>query len=156
MSYDARFTISGIDRLAAKLHRLPDELTKKVCMGAVRKGAAVIQQAAIVKAMAFDDPTTREVIAKNVAVRFSGRRYKRTGDIMYRTGIFGGAVVGSKGNDPRDANPGGTTFHFRFLEFGTVNMAAQPFMRPAMHENAQAVFDTISAEMTRRLDRLQL
>src|SRR5690606_7611388 len=111
-----------------------------------------------------DDPETREMIWKNVAVAGGGsRREKRVGGVMMRVGVRGGAksyrnksgtyhVGGSKGN------PGGDTWHWRLLEFGTSTMAAQPYMRPAMNSEAgraaQVVIEALNVEFDKEAAKL--
>lgn len=42
---------------------------------------------------------------------------------------------------------GGATYYAPFIEFGTVKMPAQPFLRPAIDGKEQDVIDSIKAEM---------
>jgi HK97 gp10 family phage protein len=43
------------------------------------------------------------------------------------------------------------TFYSRFQEFGTEDIDPEPFLRPAIYENREAVWNTFRAEMTRLL-----
>lgn len=151
------FNIKGMDAVFRRLRALPPEFHKKVLMGGMRDGAEVIASAVKANAQRLDDPQTPQVIAQNVAVRFSPRRYKRTGDVMYRVGVLGGAQAPSgDGDDGRSANPGGLTWYWRFLEFGTSKMRARPFFRPAVEESQQRAFQAAADGMTRRMDKLKL
>lgn len=125
---------------------------------ALRRGANVIRDAARNNAKRFDDPETTEQIWKNVTTQGGGRRLeKQMGGPVMRVGVLGGAkqkkgggtyaVGGSK------ANPGGDTWYWRLLEFGTSEMPAQPFLRPAAAEKAGAAFDAIVAAMNTELDK---
>ena len=80
-----------------------------------------------------------------------------------RVGVLGGAknyaaygeiVTGRSAK----GNPGGDTFYWRFLEFGTSKMRARPFMRPAMLTKQQAAFDAVAAavdtELTKEVAKL--
>jgi HK97 gp10 family phage protein len=121
----------------------------------LRKGANVIRDAVRANAKRIDDPETREMIWKNVAVAGGGsRREKRVGGPMMRVGIRGGARPTSGDNGA----PGGTTTHWRFIEFGTSRARAQPFMRPAMNSEAgraaQVVIEAMNVEFDKEAAKL--
>ncbi len=134
---------------------------------ALRKAAQVIQRQAIENARRVDDPATAESIEKNIAVRWSGRRFKRTGDLMFRVGVLGGARqyantkqnrrVGRVGNtyatSGDKSNPGGDTWYWRFLEFGTARTRAQPFLRPAAQEAAGKAVDEFVTQYNKAIER---
>ncbi|HEL8103645.1 TPA: hypothetical protein U0A68_004974, partial [Escherichia coli] len=50
-------------------------------------------------------------------------------------------------------NPGGDTWYWRFLEFGTEHVAARPFMRPAMNGADAEVVSTFARELEKAVDR---
>lgn len=156
MANQVDFQVKGLPLISKRLKALPDVIRKQVAMAGMRAGAEVVAKVAEANTRALDDPKTPEVIAKNVAVRFSPIRFRRTGDVMYRVGILGGAATVQEEGEPekRSANPGGTTFHWRFLEFGTSRAAARSPMRNAMNSSAQSAFDAAAAEMGRRLDKI--
>src|SRR5690606_3516503 len=143
--------LSGLEQVKAKLDKLPQRLAYNAMRRSLRRGANVIRDAARANAKRIDDPETREQIWENIAVASGGSRRERSaGGPMMRVGVLGGAknyrnksgtyhVGGSKNN------PGGDTWYWRLLEFGTSNMAAQPFMRPAAREAAVPALNAIAA-----------
>ncbi|WP_217629295.1 HK97-gp10 family putative phage morphogenesis protein [Halomonas taeanensis] len=50
-------------------------------------------------------------------------------------------------------NPGGDTYYWRFLEFGTEHMAAQPFMRPGMDESVAPATDEFVTQFDKAIVR---
>ncbi|WP_374987639.1 HK97-gp10 family putative phage morphogenesis protein, partial [Klebsiella pneumoniae] len=80
-------------------------------------------------------------------VSFSSKAFRRTGDPTFRVGVMGGARqyantkanvrkgrAGKSYNTAGDkGNPGGDTWYWRFLEFGTEHAAARPIIRPALN-----------------------
>lgn len=149
---DFQVKLTGTDQILKNLGALPERVGRNAMRRALRKGANVIRDAARVNARRVDDTLTRENIAKNIVTQGGGRKFeKREGGPAMRVGVLGGAkskrgggtyaVGGSK------ANPGGDTFYWRFLEFGTSQMAARPFMRPAMNEGASKAFPVITDAM---------
>jgi HK97 gp10 family phage protein len=162
------FKLEGIEELSAKLKELPIDLRRKGGRFALRKAAQVVRDGARTNAKALNDPQTAEIIADNIVERWSGRYFKSTGgDMKFRVGVMGGAksyantsanvrarrvgktysVGGDKGN------PGGDTFYWRFLEFGTSQIPSQPFMRKALAQNISKVTSTFIAEYSKALDR---
>ncbi len=63
-----------------------------------------------------------------------------------------GAVLPKPG-EAVDTGAGGPTPHWRLLEFGTEQMAARPFMRPALADNIQQVTDVFVREYSKAIDR---
>lgn len=149
--------IEGMDVLLGKLHEVTVDIRHKGGRFALRKAAQVVREAAKDNARRLDDPETANKIADNIVERWSGRRFKRTGDLMFRVGVLGGArghaaasgEVKGKGKD----NPGGDTFYWRFVEFGTEQAPAQPFMRPAIERNVQKATDEFVRQYDKALTR---
>jgi HK97 gp10 family phage protein len=154
--------VQGLASLQRKLALLPERIGRNAGRRALRKGANVIRDAAKANARKFDDATTREMIWKNITVSGGGvKRERRVGGTMMRVGIRGGARNMEKYGEFRGAgkgNPGGDTWYWRLLEFGTSKMAAKPFMRPAMNESsgraAQVVIEAMNVEFDKEAAKL--
>ena len=134
MSDTVSYSLIGIDSLLAKLESISYDMKRKGGRFALRKAAGVVEKALKRNASAIDDPNTPADISKNVAVRFSNRTFKQTGNLKFRVGILGGASPASK----QTGQPGGITYHWRHIEMGTESIAARPFMRRALEENIGA------------------
>ena len=136
MSDGISYKINGLDELQAKLKSVSEDTQKKGGRFALRKAAQVIQAKAKQNAERVNDPATPEEIAKNIAIRWSGKHFKSTGDLMFRVGVLGGAkgfaAASGEVKGRGKGNPGGDTYYWRFLEFGTSKIAAQPFLRDAI------------------------
>ncbi len=152
------YQITGLPEVVGKLIGLPIALRAKGIRFAGRRAANIIQDAAVANALRLDDPTTSEQIAKNIVVRFSNRRFRQTGDVMFRIGVLGGArnyeaygeiTTGKKASE----NPGGDTWYWRFKEFGTEKVAATPFMRPALEQKSGEATDEFVKQLDKWLDR---
>lgn len=131
---DVTFEMEGAEALNAKLEGLSYDIKYKGGRFALRKAANLVRDAAQQKAERFDDPDTGRSVADNVAVRWSGKHFKRTEELMFRVGVKGGGKL-QPGNP--DTGAGGATPHWHLLEFGTPHAPAQPFMRPSLAENTQ-------------------
>ena len=143
--------LNGVDALVAKLDALKYETRYKGGRFALRKAAQVIRNKARESASALDDAETGRNIADNITEKWNNRLFKRTGDLGFRVGVQGGAKVTVKGNP--DGGAKSPTPHWRLLEFGTENMAARPFMRPAGEQSAQAATDEFIRQYGKAIDR---
>ena len=144
--------VEGLAEIQRKLRLIPERIGRNAMRRALRKGANVIRSAARANAKRIDDPETREQIAKNIAVTSGGAKRERQVDgVMVRVGVRGGAKPLKKGTET--SLSGGNTTHWRFVEFGTSDTAAQPFMRPAMNGSANAAFDAAVAAMSAEFDK---
>ncbi|WP_138436518.1 HK97-gp10 family putative phage morphogenesis protein [Marinobacter shengliensis] len=151
------YNMTGMPELLGKLEGLEYDLKRKGGRFALRKAAQVIRDQARANAERVDDPRTSENIAANIVERWSGRLFKRTGNLGFRVGVLGGAKgaaeaageVAGKGS----GNPGGDTFYWRFVEFGTENAPAHPFMRPAINQVANEPVDVFIKEYGKSIDR---
>lgn len=142
--------VEGLAEVTRRLELLPDRVGYRALRRALRKGANVIKAAAVTNAKQIDDPETAEKVWKNIAVAGGGRkREKQAGGPMMRVGVRGGAKPASGDN----GTPGGNTTHWRFIEFGTSQARAQPFMRPAMNSGANGAFNATATAMVTELDK---
>lgn len=167
MADKVEFKITGVEGLLGKLDSISNDLKYKGGRSALRKAANLIADTAKSNAAQINDELTPEEIAKNIAVRWSGRRFKRTGDLMFRVGVLGGAKSYANNKDNVRAgragksystlgskiNHGGDTWYWRFLEFGTSRMAPRPLMRDAANRKAADAINLFAAEYSKAIDR---
>jgi HK97 gp10 family phage protein len=146
---DVEFHLTGAEEIHRRLKAVGDEKrVKKLATAAARKGMNVVRDAARRNAKMIDDPQTAEVIAKNIVTANSPRGGRRIGGVWMRVGVMGGANTRSPGQGVAGL-PGKDTRHWRYIEFGAENVAAHPFMRPALEANTGKVWATIAATFER-------
>lgn len=146
------FGLDGVDQLLAKLSQINYETSKKGGRRALRLAAQAVRDAAKANASTLNDPATGRAIADNIAERWNGKLNKTTGDLGFRVGVLQGAVLPARGEKPSTSG-GSPTPHWRLLEFGTENMPAHPFMRPALSENIQRATSVFMSEFEKSIDR---
>lgn len=149
MADEVQFSLVGIDALTAKLESVQHDVKRRGGRTALRKAAQLIANKAKENAEKLDDPDSAANIANNIAIRWSSRTYKRTGDLAFRVGVMGGAS--SQGG--REGLPGGDTQHWRHQEFGTQSHPANPFFRRALSDNVQAATNVFLTEYEKAIDR---
>lgn len=161
------FKLEGVDGLVAKLESVSYDVKRKGGRAALRKAAAVIAQRVKEGALRVNDAATPEDISKNITLRWNGRLFKSNGSLGFRVGVLGGArqYANTKANvrsgkagtsyatGGSKANPGGDTWYWRFVEFGTSKVAARPFMRPAMAQSIGEATDVFITEYGKAIDR---
>lgn len=131
--------------LIDRMKDLDSKVQRSISRRATAKGGRVIRDKVRANAQRLDDPKTSRSIAKNVHLRWNGKLAKQQGGAAYQIGIRGGG----RSRQTNEQNPGGDTYYWRFLEFGTVKMAARPFFRPALAQTKQAALSTTINEALR-------
>ncbi len=129
--------LKGLEDALRRMENMRVGTKNKHIRKALRKAMVPIRDQAKENAKGIDDPETKERIWRNIQIQ-SGK-VKGKGEIKYSVGVKGGAK--EKGNKKR--GPGGDTFYFRFIEFGTSLVKAFPFMRLAFSQRkneAGAIF----------------
>jgi HK97 gp10 family phage protein len=158
---DSVQNVDGLDGVLAALQNLPTAIAKKTLNGSMRAGAAVIQKEAITRALSLknQDPyRTPGLVKKMIAVR-KRKRYPSNVTTAYAVGVLGGAGLVEKSTKrTRKSGSANTNVdlktrpaYWRFLEFGTKNMAAHPFLRPAFEAKAQDAISAIAKQLTATL-----
>lgn len=141
------FKIQGLDGVLAKMREVTNQVTLKAVRGSASKAMRIVRDAARANARRIDDKESAADIAKNIAV--STKVYPRLGEVRSRVGVRGGA----RPDSPRNPDPKNTG-HWRFLEFGTSDTAAQPFMRSALENNVDKVVNTFVSDLNTNIDRV--
>ncbi len=173
------FKMQGLDHLLPRMEKFPPVVQRKLATRAVRKGATMIRDAARANAQAVDDPATPESIASNIVVQSASKLGRAAGGVAMRVGVLGGAKAPQSDREARKAerrrqrngtptleslgeiagagkgNPGGGTFYWRFLEFGTKDLPPKPILRPAVASTEQKALSAIADELNKGLDRLE-
>lgn len=124
MQFNGR--VEGFKELSKALNALPDRMQKRVTRGAVRKGAVVVQKAIIARAPVGE-----------------GTTHPKYGKLKNNIKIKEEKAASSK-TTARFVVHNSRAFWGSFLEFGTVNMPAQPFMRPGFDESTDAAFTAMA------------
>lgn len=152
MTDSVSVNVDGLAEVLGKFEAIEYDLKKKGGRFALRKAAQLVRNKARQNAEAIDDPETDANIAKNIVERWSGRTFKRTGDLMFRVGVMGGAG-GSATSASLDGLPGKDTRHWRYKEFGTEDIAATPFMRRALADNITAAINEFATQYDKSIGR---
>lgn len=128
MAAAIQLNVQGLENLKRKMDQLSNpKKAKAIARKAARQAMNIVRDEARARARMIDDPETAEKIFKNISVA-SGKSIN-SNEVMIRVGVRGGASFSNK-NPPKTS--GGDTRHWRWIEFGSSNNVAVPFMRPAL------------------------
>lgn len=133
---DSFMKIDGLKELAAAMRELPDRVAKNALRRAVSAGAIVVRNEARARAPVDTGEMRRDIQVKRE--RNSAGQMVATYSVFVRSGKKS-RLAGKKRNVQRDS------YYWRFVEFGTVKMAAKPFMRPAFESKKEAAVTQIAA-----------
>lgn len=149
----AKSFIIQAKELEALLKQIPENVSKKVVTTALRSGAAVIAKQA--RANIRANPSIDSgLLLKNITARTRRRRKggKAYGSAMVSVGPARKAaqVVRKGKSKPVKASP---SRYAHLVEFGTENMPAEPFMRPALETAGPEAIARIMEMMARGIER---
>ncbi len=147
---DVNLDFSGLEDIARDLETLSRAENNKVLRDATRAGAEVLKEEVIDRA-----PERTGKLKKNViVVTQKGRNKGEITSGVHIRGVnlrTGNSDNTMKATDPRNA------FYWRFVELGTANMPAHPFVRPAYdtreEEVAKVVFDRMNSAIDEVLSK---
>lgn len=157
----ATFQIEGLKELDAALGELGKATARNVMMRALTKSAEPIKQAAIGMA-----PRDTGNLAESITI--SAKSVARAGKKAFAQAMKAGSSKGDAQAAARAANKGAKgkdTFsqvfvgptqagrHGYFNEFGTENMAAQPFMRPAFDVGAPQALESLKDDLATEIEK---
>lgn len=162
------FRLQGTDAAIRRLKQFGPQLQKKGLGRSLRKGAVIVKNAAVQNAKRIDDVLTAEKIWRNIGITIDKRLGRINGGLAFKVGVLGGSrqYVNSSANRRRgragqsysvlgsSTNPGGDTWYWRMIEFGTSKVGARSFLQPALSTNVDRATTAVSLELNRAIGLL--
>lgn len=146
--------LSGFEQVYKALEALPAKIQKKALREGVKKAGEFLRDRIAERApyrtgLLRDSIVAGSARTKKLSVAISigpaaTNRPKASGDKRQEQSL-GGETSGDK--KPKDA------YYAKFIEFGTVNMAARPFMRPVLDANSEAITSIIEQSIREFVER---
>jgi len=156
--------VKGLDELKAALQKMPDRIRKRAVGKALRAAGRIIRDEARTRAPVLSQPARNRrpgVIKRAIAVRRSkiAARQRLVG-VFINVRPLQSVLAGTKSAarkaalGPAGANNPNDPFYWRFIEFGTRKMRAQPFLSAAAKKLPQAadVFISVASGEINRLN----
>lgn len=130
----AEIKLMGVEALLAKLNQISERVANVAENKALRQGA--------------------EVLRKKIS-----ERAPQPPGAKYAKGKLAKSIVVSKikrlktGVKYMEVGPSEDAFYSQFLEYGTVKMAAKPFMGPAVEESPEEVYSAMANELRKEIEK---
>lgn len=134
--------VEGLEELVKALKELPIEIQKRPLRSAVSAASKLIADSAISK-VPVDTGNLRKAI-----YRYRSRSESGNG----RETFFVGVRKGKKKVNGRTVTTQGEAWYWRFVEFGTKNQRAQPFLRPAFESNKSEAIEKMKMQLKKAID----
>lgn len=141
------YKLTGADALSRVFKTLPQELQRQVVVPAAKDAMQIVLAAAKDNASRVDDPATANYIPKNIDMIEDKKFFEETGSTKISVGVR---------KRRRGVGGGNTYYSLIFVELGTSRSRAQPFMRNALGQNQQAVFQEFLSSAKFQLVKLGL
>lgn len=125
----ADLDVTGLSELRGRFSELPNRLMKNVLKSSLRQAANVVK-----------DEAKSRVPVSSGALKSSIRVISRRGS---PTSVLMSVVAGDLTGKQQSKFGQKSAFYALFVEKGSVNMAAHPFMKPAIESKAQAAIDVM-------------
>ena len=152
-------TIRGLDGLLDALMALPPEVASKnggPARVALAKGARVIRDDARLRAPVGKTGNLK----KNIVMKRDSNPQRSGANERYTVGVRGGAKNYAntkrnvrKGRAGKEYKTDGNTYYWRFKEFGTKKMPADPFLRPAFESKKEEALNVIASTLASGIER---
>jgi len=144
---DVNLDFSGLEDIARDLETLSRAENNKVLRDATRAGADVLKTEVINRAPVRTGKTKKNVVVVT-------QRSRRRGEISSGVHIRGvNPRTGNSDKTMKASNPR-NAFYWRFVELGTVNMPAHPFVRPAFDTRQEEAAEAAIARMNSAIDKV--
>ena len=140
------YKLKGADELVKKFRTLTQELQREIVLPAAKEAMDVVKRDAQDRAKRIDNFQTFPDISKNIALIEDKKFFEETGSTKVSVGV----------RKTKKGFRGGNTFYWWHVELGNSHMRAQPFMRNALAQNQQAVFQEFLSVAKFRLVELGL
>jgi len=143
--------VIGSKELEALLKKLPERVAEKVTLGALRTGGRVIAKAARDSVRA-SPAVDSGMLEKSITTRTRKSGRAKSAPKIVSVGVARKtAMVVRKGR--KKATKASPARYAHLVEFGTENMPAEPFLRPAVELKGEEAIKRIMEALGRGVDR---
>lgn len=148
MADPVNFQVDGLRELGLRMQGLKADMAGKIARQAVAAGAGVVRAAARKGAPVDTGNLKAAVIMKRMRKPENGLTEQYI--VTPRKGKASDVIAAKRGT----GKLGKDAYYAHMVEFGTVKMPAQPFMRPALEQNTQRATDAMVKRLRKRLDKV--
>jgi HK97 gp10 family phage protein len=146
--------VLGLRELGQAMGRLSADMAGKVARQATAAGAGVVRKAARAAAPRDSGNLSASIVMKRLRQTNLTEEYIVTPRRGKTKDVKIGKHAARNGKAGKNSLAGKDAFYARFVEFGTVKMPAQPFMRPALENNVPAATQAMADRLRARLKKV--
>ncbi len=142
--------VIGAKEIENLLKKLPENVAKNVTLGSLRQGAAIIAKEA--RARVRNSPSVDTgMLAKSITTRTR----KARSDVKSSPKVVGVRQIKARlvRKGKRKAQFVNPNRYAHLVEFGSENMAAEPFMRPALDNKGREAIAKIMEALAKGVER---
>lgn len=136
--------LTGFKELAKALKELGPRVAKNGLRAATSAGAAVIRNEARSRAPVDTGEMKKDIQMKRERDQRDGGLFAASYSVFVRSGKK--SRLSGKARDVQK-----DSFYWKFVEFGTSKMAAQPFLRPSFESRKEDAVDAIGKKLDERI-----
>jgi HK97 gp10 family phage protein len=145
-----RIQVLGLRELGEAMRKLSKDVAIKTARSATAAGARVIKKAAVTNIEKSPSIETGSLHDSVIVKRLGKADTNLTSEHIVT--VRGRGKVLKKGKNKGERQTSAP--HAHLVEFGTVNMPAEPFLRPAFDTNKMAAVDAIKDKLAQRIAKV--
>lgn len=149
MSFKVTIAAPGLSQVQDALRRLPDKLSNKIVRAAMLKAVQPVLTAVKLHAPK-DSGLLQKMQVKSGSIRGGNILIRVGARYLSKTQISRNIAKRRKSKRSKAAIE--NAYYDRFLEYGTVNMPAQPYLRPAFDSKKEEFVAILVVEINYRLE----
>lgn len=147
MTITVTIRVDGLRQLGERMRTLKSDIALKAGQSATAAAAAVIKKLAIAKVISSPSVVTGSlrdsIIIKRLGKRDTNLTSEHIVTVRGRGKKTDKKIGGKQNNAP----------HAHFIEFGTVNMPAEPFLRPAFDQGKEKALDALVDQLRKQIEK---
>lgn len=146
MPITTKVKVEGLRELGLAMRALGNDMAQRIAVSATGAGAQIIKKKAvrnIVSSPAVDTGSLRDAV---IVKKIPKSQTNLTSEHIVT--VRGKSKRGKKSKTKQSIAP-----HASWIEFGTVRMPAEPFLRPAFDTEKENAVAAIAAKLKQRIDK---
>jgi len=136
--------VLGLKELGARMEKLSAKASRSIATGATGAAAGIIKKAAVRNIERSPSIQTRSLLGSVIVKKVPKSKTALTSEHVVT--VRGKGKPANKKGQKIDRAP-----HANLVEFGTVNMPAEPFLKPAFDQHAGDALSAMVAKIEKRL-----
>ncbi len=131
--------VDGLQELGARMKKLSEKVANKTAGRCTGAGAQIVKKAAKNNIKSSPSVVTGSLLDAVIAKKIPKSKTRLTSEHI--------VTVRQRKTGRKTKTKQQTAPHAHFIEYGTVNMPAEPFLKPALERNVQQVIEAMKKKL---------